>query len=144
MGYPNADVPGWTETGDVVASYIEYKNARTAYGKLSHWTNTGAYKVTTSQKVSPIENGTYTLSMWIQRDTGTLFNDEYIFVSGYSAADSAATMKQETLTGASSSAYVEVKITNIVVTSGEATVGIYSDGQSDAWANIDDVTFTKN
>lgn len=126
-----SEIPGWEESGDIVASYIEASGSRTGWHKLGHWTDS-SYEVSTHQTVMSIPNGTYTFSVWVMR--GASFDEQYLFARDYGGAE----MTQSTSDNASDSAYVEVELSGIEVTNNQVTVGIYSAGPAGSWANFDD------
>jgi hypothetical protein len=139
-------IPGWQEGGDVDASYVEWTGGRTGH-KLGHWrawvmTTAETYTTSTFQRVAPIENGTYTFSMWVMRDQW--HTAQYIFARGHNASVPAEELKTDTAPTMSNSAYVQVTLSNIQVTTNEVTVGIYSAAPGGVWANIDDASLTKN
>ena len=139
-----ATIPGWVRAGatqaDIDASFLEYQTAHAGYGRLTNWSNT-AFKVTTSQTVSSIPNGTYTLTAWIMRDTR--FTTQYLFASSYSAADSAAKMTVDTAS-ASSTVYTQITLSGIQVTNGTCEVGLYSEAaDTGVWANLDDFSLVR-
>ena len=139
-----ATIPGWSKDGatqaDLDASFLEYQNAHTGFGRLTNWATT-AYTVTTYQQVTSIPNGTYMLSVWMLRGTG--FNSQYLFASGYSATDSAAKVTVDT-SSASSTVYTQIVLDGIQVTNGTCEVGIYSDAPAGGmWANFDDFSLVR-
>lgn len=135
-GTPHVTLPGWTNEGDTDAAYVEYNSPRTDWGRLGHWRAT-AYIVSTSQTVTELPDGTYTFGLWVRR--GAAFNDQYLFARGYSADDPLAEMTIPTDT-ANDSEYTLIELSGIPVTSGEVTIGIYSDGVDESWAHADDAT----
>jgi hypothetical protein len=146
-GFEADSLDFWQESGDVDASFNQWTEGRNGTRKLAHfrqWVNssTPAYSVSTFQTVSPIENGTYTFSMWVHRDQW--FTAQYLFARGHDMADTAAELRKNTADNMSNSMYVQVVLPDIVVTSGQVTVGIHSEAPAGVWANIDDATLTKN
>ena len=134
----------WEETGDVDASYNVWDGGRNATRRLAHYraysTAQPEFDVSTFQTISPIANGTYTFSLWVTRHTDFLHS--YIFARGHNAA--MPTEEIQVLTPGNDTAYEQISIPNIVVTSGQVTIGIRSHGYGNRWANIDDATLTKN
>jgi hypothetical protein len=137
-GTDNMPVQNWQATGDTVASYENYNQgaAHGGYGRLALWTDTKAYKVSTFQTVPTVANGTYTLAAWVTGAT-TGINALYLYATGYDGSNATAQVQSNiTATGS----YVQYSLSNIHVTSGTLTVGIYIDAASAAWANVDDFT----
>jgi hypothetical protein len=98
-----------------------------------------AYTATVSQSVSPLANGTYTFSAWVER--GGTFNSLYLFAKGYKASSPSDSL-QEITDAAGSSGYTQIVLPGIPVTNGQCEVGISADAQAGAWANFDDFSFT--
>jgi len=132
-------VENWQTSGDL-ASYINYNGgaAHAGYGRLAMWRATPAYKVSTFQTVSSLSDGTYTLSAWVAGGA-TGLNSVYIYAKGYGSV-ATDQVKKDIVPG---TAYAQYSLTDIHVTSGTLTVGVYVDGAADAWANVDDVTLTR-
>lgn len=127
---------GWSEEGNVDASTFKW-----IYGEepgLNHWAAT-AYKVATLQKLDPLPSGTYSFSMDVQRAAN--LNDQYLFARGCKAGEPNAEVTQSTA-AAGSGALSKITLSNIEVTSGSCTVGIYTDAPADGWANIDNAVFS--
>jgi hypothetical protein len=130
---------GWTNEGTDGAAYVEYAGAHDGFGKLSHYKDyvaSTSYTARTYQTVAPIANGTYSFSLWLDRDWE---DQQYLFARGYDANDPNAEMKLDTtdVTG-----YTKVTLSGIPVTSGTITVGIYTAAPTGSWANIDDAALT--
>lgn len=130
---------GWTNEGTDGASYVEYSGSHSGFGKLSHYKDyvaSTSYTARTYQTVAPIANGTYSFSVWLDRDWE---DEQYLFARGYDANDANAQVKVDTtnVTG-----YTKVTLSGIQVTSGTCTVGIYTAAPTGSWANIDDAEFT--
>jgi len=131
--------PGWTNEGTDGASYVEYASAHTGFGKLSHYKAYVAgtsYTARTYQTVAPIANGTYSFSVWLDRDWE---DEQYLFARGYDANDANAEVKMVT---ADVAGYTKVTLSGIHVTSGTCTVGIYTAAPTGSWANFDDAVLT--
>jgi hypothetical protein len=136
----STNITGWTSEGTTGAAYIEYSaSAHGGQNKLSHWTAwvNGApdYTARTYQTVAPIANGTYSFSMWVDRD---YFKTQYLFARGFNAADSAQEMTQVTDAAKDPTGYVKITLSGIPVTSGTVTVGVYSSVETGTYANFDD------
>lgn len=136
-------VPGWTNVGDIAAASVVYSEAHKGSGRLGHWYQPGAYKVSTSQVVKPLPDGKYTFKIWVRHSL--FLNEEYIFARGYSKAEPAAEIKVNTSDATDSPTYTQIVIAHIPVTSGKCEVGIYTDGGNDQatnWSGIDDAELT--
>lgn len=134
-------VAGWMVVGTPDAAKTSWRagGARTGSGFLDMWLAT-AYEVTVSQVVSPIADGSYTLTLY-QRGGGPAYIDQYVYVTGYDENEPSAEMTADTIVG---NVYTAITIANIPVTSGEIEIGLYSNGPAEAWTNIDDVSLTMN
>jgi hypothetical protein len=132
-------VKDWQTSGDL-ASFIGHPEnaAHTGPGRLAMWRATPAYKVSTFQTVNGLTNGTYTLSAWVDGASSGL-NSVYIYAQGYGSVPTDQVKKDITPT----TTYAQFSLTDIQVTSGTLTVGVYVDGAADAWANVDDVTLVR-
>jgi hypothetical protein len=127
---------GWSEEGDVDASNFKWIYAEEP--GLNHWRAT-AYKVATLQTLDPLPNGTYSFSMEVERAAN--LNDQHLFARGCKAGEPDTEVTQAT-DAAGSSGYTKITLSNIEVSSGSCTVGIYTDGPADGWANIDNAVFS--
>lgn len=120
------------------ASYAEWgapaKNKAGEY-RLAHW-SAAAYTARIEQVVSPIANGTYSFSIWVNRAALTELNESYIYAKGFDAEDAEADVQLDTDAGVGDT-YVEIKLDNIEVTSGEITVGVFTDAKAEGWINFD-------
>jgi hypothetical protein len=133
---------GWTETGAADASGLGWKDlgipesAHSGHQYLNFY-KAADYEVTTSQVVSSVPNGNYSLAIW-QR--GNTYIEQYVFVGGYNSADTLAKMTANTAPNAT---WVQIVISPIPVTNGQVVIGVYSKGVAEAWSHFDDVTLTK-
>jgi len=140
-------IPGWEESGDLDASYVEWTGGRNASHKLGHWrlwvmTTAETYSTNTFQRVAPIQNGTYTFSMWINRKL--VMTDQHLFARGHNMANPTEEMTITTDHANSEAGYTQISLTGIVVTSGEVTVGIHTNSWGGDWSNIDDAALIKD
>jgi hypothetical protein len=138
------NITGWTNEGTTGAAYIEYSaSAHGGQYKLSHWTAwvDGApdYTARTYQTVAPIANGTYSFSIWVDRN---YFKTQYLFARGFNAADSTQELTQSTAAADAPAGYVKITLTGIPVTSGTITVGVYSSVETGTYTNFDDAELT--
>jgi hypothetical protein len=146
-------IPGWQESGDLDAGYLEWEWGIPNPGggvshKLAHWREFVAvtmekYDANTFQTVSPIPNGTYTFKIWVQRQT-TALDESWLFARGHDAANPTAEMTVNTPVPANTSDYFEVVLPNIVVTSNQVTVGVHTMSWGGHWANFDNASLTRD
>jgi hypothetical protein len=135
-------ITGWTNEGSPGAAYVEYKDAdaHSGHNKLSHWTmwSQGApdYTARTYQTVAPIANGTYSFSIWLNRDWETT---QYLYARGFNANDPS---EEKTLNTTDVDGYTKVTLSGIQVTSGTCTIGIYTASPAGSYANFDDAELT--
>ena len=125
----------WTSTGtNYDADYTQNINMpRTGARHLAHWRN-GNYDVYTYQNVAGLSNGTYTATVWAK--TFGLSSTCYIKAQGYGGAD--------IITNISGGTYTQYSISNIQVTNGSCTIGVYTAGSSGSATVFDDFVLTKN
>lgn len=133
-------IPGWTLEGNSGAAFIEASGPNSGSQRLTTWTKwendqSPAYTARVFQTVSPIPNGTYSFSMYVDRDW---YDTQYLFARGFNADDAAQEVTQVTDDAKDPAGYVKITLSNIVVTSGSVTVGIYSAAPAGTWAGIDD------
>lgn len=142
--------PEWTNTASPAdASYIAWASVppqanqvKSGQVRLAQYSAV-AYTATLEQTVDPIENGTYAFTFWIARADLAAFNASYLYAVGHNAAAPAAKIEHPTDLAAGSSAFVEVTLPNIVVTSNKVTVGAYTDAKLGAWINFDDASLVR-
>jgi hypothetical protein len=144
----NADktiVAEWVNTATPSgASYFQWGSGpaiKNGEYKLAHWDDV-AYTARTEQVVSPIANGKYKFSIFVNRDALTDLNESYVYAKGYKATALAEEQKTNT-DAAVGDAWVEIAVTDIQVTSGAITVGFYTDAKIDGWINFDDASLVR-
>ncbi|MGB7539656.1 MAG: glycosyl hydrolase 53 family protein, partial [Anaerolineales bacterium] len=136
-GFESGDLTSWVVTGDAnaVAVLQESQNVHSGAYALHYWLGT-PFSFTVSQAVTGLENGTYTLSAWIQGGGGeTLLQ---LFATDYGGAEQTA--------DAVTNGWKEWKtpvIEKIVVTDGQVTIGLKVSSPGGSWAFVDDVELTK-
>jgi arabinogalactan endo-1,4-beta-galactosidase len=101
---------------------------------LKHRKST-AYMVYTSQKITGLDTGYYSLSVWIKNSGGQ--NTCYV-----TAKDFGGTEMMTSLPVASD--WKKVMIRGIHVTNRECTIGFYSDALANNWCMLDDVSMLKD
>ena len=145
-GFEANSLDFWEESGDVDASYNQWDGGRNGTRKLGHYrmwvdSTTPPYSVSTFQTVSPIENGTYTFSMWVHRKWA--LTTQYLYARGHDVSNP-STEIQQAITVPDENGYYQITLSNIVVTSGSVTVGVHTASWAGDWSNMDDATLTKN
>jgi arabinogalactan endo-1,4-beta-galactosidase len=136
-GFESGDLTSWTVAGDAAAVDIrqESQNVHSGFYALHYWLDT-PFSFTVSQTVTGLENGTYSLSAWIQGGGGE--TTLQLFATGYGGstqtADIVATGWQEWKTPT---------IDAIEVSNGQVTVGVKVTSKGGSWAFLDDVELTK-
>jgi arabinogalactan endo-1,4-beta-galactosidase len=137
-GFETGDFTLWTVVGstDAVDISNEAQNVHEGAYALHYWLN-GPFEFTVSQTITGLENGTYTLSAWIQGGGGE--KTLQLFASGYGG---------DTLTvdihNGGWQQWQNPTIEDIIVTNGECTISlkVVSDGGS--WAFFDEVGLIQN
>jgi hypothetical protein len=132
-GESDQSLSGWNETGDIAASFKNYAGYRSA-GNLSHYADTN-YKVSTSQTLSGLDNGYYTLTAWAQSGGGQKAAYLYAQNNGSSEARAAVPVASE---------WKKVYLRGVQVTNGELTIGVHSDALAGNWLNVDHFELVKD
>jgi arabinogalactan endo-1,4-beta-galactosidase len=137
-GFESGDFTSWTVEGSAQAADIssEAQNVRVGTYAMHYWLE-GPFAFTVSQTITGLENGTYTLSAWIQGGGGE--ETLQLFASGYGGdtltVDIRNTGWQE---------WQNPAIEDIVVTNGECTIGLKVVSNGGSWAFFDDVGLFQN
>lgn len=122
--------------GDGNADFTEsFGDHKSGSKHLTHH-KSSAYQVYTSQTVTGLSNGLYTARAWVQSSGGQ--GATHMDVKGYGGSDLKMPFPQ---TGTGS--YRLISIPDVNVTSGQATVGFYSQANAGNWLRVDDVEFFK-
>ena len=121
---------GWatTSTADADADYTEY-NAHGGLFRLTHYKAT-AYQVRTSQTITSLPNGTYTLRGWVMNGGGQTTCQLYGQASGAA---------EQNLALPTASAWTQVSIPGLVVTNGQCEIGLRSVAAAGNYCSLDDV-----
>ncbi len=120
---------GWTNTGDVSAVLVEERGHSGEF-RLTHQ-GAESYQVETSQVVSGLTNGWYTLRAWI-RSSGSQ-NEVAI------ALKCGDTEKRVSVPSTSPGyRWLQLVVSN-EVSDQTCTLSLYSDGSPDTWASFDDL-----
>ena len=137
-GFESGDLTSWVLEGSIGAVNIsnEAQNIHTGTYALHYWLN-DPFTFSLTQKITGLENGTYSLSIWIQGGGGE--NSIQLFANGYGGDTLTVNINN---TGWQQ--WQNPAIQNIVVTNGECTIGLKVDAKAGNWAFIDDVSLTKN
>jgi arabinogalactan endo-1,4-beta-galactosidase len=130
-GFENGLSP-WLVQGSTTAVKIgnEPANAYSGDFALNYWL-AGAFEFTVSQTVTGLENGTYSLSVWIQgggEDALQLYASDYGGDTLVVELDNTGWLNWQNPT-----------IENIVITNGQCTIGLRVVSEGDTWAWVDDV-----
>lgn len=137
-GFKTSAVTGWVASGlNPEADFTEVDGSLVAHTgalRLVHW-RTYAYQVTTSQTVTGLTNGTYTLKAYVQSSGGQ--STAQMQVSNFGGTQLNANIS-------ASGSYTQIVIPNIQVTNGQATIGFNSNAAANQWILVDDVEFTMN
>jgi len=130
----NAYIPptGWTVIGTSGTSYTEW-GGYSGNWRLSNW-SPNAYVVETSQTLSGLAKGWYTLRAWVKSGGGQ--NEAYIALKNCGGYDDARTY----LPIAPPSQWVQI-VVSTHVTAGNCTISLYSDANAGNWANFDAIEF---
>ncbi|HEX4788205.1 MAG TPA: arabinogalactan endo-1,4-beta-galactosidase [Actinospica sp.] len=133
-GTGTATPAGWTTTGTAGASFTE----TTGYGynsdpyQLTHW-STAAYKVDTSQRVTGLANGDYTLGAWVKSSGGDNAN--------YMELQSGRNVNKTAVPVISDGSWLYV-VTSVHVVGHEASIHLISDSNAGDWTNYGLITLT--
>lgn len=120
---------GWTNSGAISAVTME-ERGHSGNFRLTHKA-AEAYHVETSQTVTGLENGWYTLRAWIRSSGGQ--NDVHLMLR-------CAEQEKRVAVPSTSPGYrwLELVVSN-EVTDGQCTISLVSDGGPDTWASFDDI-----
>ncbi len=121
---------GWSESGSRAAGFVEAGGHTGGY-QLTHYADT-AYRIVTSQPVTGLSRGTYTLSLRVR--SGGNQPNAYVGLNSCGSAEQRAAIPR---TGAE---WVRLAVT-VKVTGGRCTIVLHSDATAGQWTNFDDVTF---
>jgi arabinogalactan endo-1,4-beta-galactosidase len=124
---------GWTVTGTPGASYTEW-GGHSGNWRLSNW-SPEPYIVETSQTLTDLARGWYTLRAWVKSGGGQ--NQAYIALK-----DCGGREARTHLPVAPPSQWVQI-VVSAHVTRGHCTISLYSDANAGNWANIDDIEFAQ-
>lgn len=123
----------WSNDGDVSAVSIQ-KDAYEGQNALIH-KKAEAYEATTSQKLTNLEEGYYTLTAWIKSSGGQ--KNAYIFAKDFGASIAKASIPNK-------DGWTLVTLRGIHVTNGQCTVGLYSNANAGNWVKLDNISLVKD
>ncbi|MBO0356524.1 glycosyl hydrolase 53 family protein [Hymenobacter sp. BT186] len=128
---PTQQPLGWTtttSTSDDNADFTQNYGQASLY-QLTHSKAT-AYQVRTSQVVTNLPNGTYTLRAWAQSSGGQ--NVCELYANGFGGAERTTAIPADPN-------WVQVQITGINVTNGQCEIGLRSNANAGNTCGLDDV-----
>lgn len=128
-----AGLDSWDIAGDMDASFTEQPGYKSEFS-LKH-SSSQPYTTTTSQTISNLEEGYYTLTAWTQNSGGQ--KASYLFANGNGTAESRTALPV-------SSEWTKVTVRGIHVTTGQVNFGLFSDANADNWALMDGVELIKD
>lgn len=130
----NAAVPApldWTSSGASDTDFTEWGSRLGDEGyRLSHWSATD-YQVTTSQTVTGLKRGWYTLRTWVRKSTGT--NNAYVEL------DCGSTPNRVAVPAAWPGQWLQVAV-SAEVKRNQCTINLNTTASANEWTNFDDVT----
>ena len=127
------DPIAWLETGDTDASLVVEGDAAIGAAKLRHASDR-AYRVTTSQTLHHILNGSYAASALVRSSGGQRLARLVVRDHGGEPVTAVITASAE---------WTRVLLPHIEVTAHQATVAFESDADTGQWLEVDDVQFLK-
>jgi arabinogalactan endo-1,4-beta-galactosidase len=128
-GEPGETPSGWTHTGIVEAVKLD-KNGHSGNLRLTHQA-AEAYQAETSQSVSGLANGWYTLRGWV-RSSG---EQNEVYMALQCGDEEKRVHVPATMPGYR---WLNLVVSN-QVTDGSCTIRLYSNGDPDTWASFDDI-----
>lgn len=127
----NVDLAG---DNAINVAYVESKRgAHSGHLQLTHYGGSD-YDVRTTQKLTRLKNGKYTLRLWARNNAGR--NESYLVAKDFGDGET----RKDAIIPRSDN-WVRVQVSDIEVTRGECVVGIYSKAEGGAWTQVDDVEF---
>ena len=99
--------------------------------ELATWHGTSAYNAEIYQKVTGLEDGTYTFSAFFS--WGMAIGDIYMFARDCGGADP----DPFPIPSTPADSFIEVSMTGIEVVGGSCEVGLHVEGAANAWMNAD-------
>lgn len=139
-GFEEGDLDGWKLTNKDCDEFNLYDRTTDCHDgeKSMHFYSTKNFEISAEQKLTGLENGTYTLSGFVQGDTA---GDKEGRIYFYAVAGADKKEADGKLSGYL--AWDEVKVEGIEVTDGTLTIGIAVKNAANGWGTIDGVTLVK-
>lgn len=135
-GFETGNLTGWTSSGsNPGASYVQSGGYSGSY-ELSNY-SASAYQVLTSQTLTNLTNGYYSLSAMVQNSGGQ--TAAVIQSTNCGGPNKAVSLPVTTWFG--SSTWTKIELRGIHVTNGQCTIGILSNANAGNWINVDNVQF---
>lgn len=127
----------WVQTGDIAAATV--KQTRRAYDGdcLLRYASEQPYRVKTSQKLTGISNGLYTLTA-VVRSSGGQKQAEMI-ASGFGKETKTTSIASQT-----GETWKSIEIKDISVTNNRCTIEFSTEAQGGQWLEVDRVVFAMN
>jgi len=127
---------GWSESGSNVAASFTETNGGNHSGSFhgAHWSNTGDYTAYTYQTKTGLANGLYTLKAWVKSSGG----HRACYLEAKDFGGTARTAGLPT-----TNTWTQITISDISVTNGQCTIGVWSNATGGLWCNFDDFEFFK-
>ncbi|RPJ28319.1 MAG: arabinogalactan endo-1,4-beta-galactosidase [Chloroflexi bacterium] len=122
---------GWIVTGTEGASYTEW-GGHSGDWRLSNW-SAEPYVVETSQTLTGLPRGWYTLRAWVKSGGGQ--NEAYIALKNCGSHEA-----RTYLPVAPADRWLQI-VVSTRVNRGRCTISLYSDANAGNWANFDDIEF---
>lgn len=133
-GFESGSTTGWDQwNGGIVAQAVDTSDPYMGTYKLTHWASSD-YQQLTRQTIN-VPNGTYRFSSWVRSSGGQKALHLYAKTDG----------REMTATVASNAAdyWEKYTIDNIVVTTGQIEVGVWSNTHTHNWAAFDQFELIK-
>ena len=130
-GFEDQDL-SWTHTGNEEAVKLD-ENGHSSDSRLTHQF-AEAYQIETSQTVTGLANGWYTLRGWV-RSSG---NQNEVYLALQCGDEEKRVYVPPTTPGYR---WLHLAVAD-QATDGECTIRLYSDGNADTWASFDDIELT--
>ncbi|GAA3804013.1 hypothetical protein GCM10022226_24770 [Sphaerisporangium flaviroseum] len=124
-----ASPTGWTSSGTTAADYTE-SGGRSGSYRITHWSS-AAYTVRTSQTLTGLTNGSYTLSLYVKNGGGQS--------SVYAGLENCGGTDRRTFLPVTGD-WLKIAVST-TVSGGSCTISLSSSASAGNWASFDDVAF---
>lgn len=123
---------GWTSVGNSDADFLEWGGQLSAESyRLSHWASAD-YSVATTQTITGLAKGAYTLRVWGRRSTGKM--------QAYITLDCGKKIERVDLPATWPGQWIQVAVSAQASAQGECKIGLHTDAVANEWTNFDEVT----